>query len=282
MSAYRMRWPSTLPASDRAVRSLAVIALVISTACPGATRADDVLVFAAASLKPALDDILATPEAKAAGRVATSYAASSQLARQIEHGAPAALFISADIDWMDHLDRRELIDRESRSDLIGNTLVLVAPSDSTLAFKIANTAAFVIALGDEGLLAIAEPNSVPAGKYAKAALASLGLWSAVEQRVVAAVNVRAALGFVVRREVPLGIVYGSDAVSEPAVRVVDAFPDETHPAIVYPVAIVRANDSPMARRVLCVLQSDAARASLLRHGFSVPVASPQRRIGPCP
>jgi molybdate transport system substrate-binding protein len=275
MSAYRMRWPSTLPASDRALRTLAVIALGISTACPAVTQADDVLVFAAASLKPALDDILATPEAKAAGRVATSYAASSQLARQIEHGA-------ADIDWMDHLDRRELIDRESRSDLIGNTLVLVAPSDSTLSFKIANTAAFVIALGEEGLLAIAEPNSVPAGKYAKAALASLGLWSAVEQRVVAAVNVRAALGFVVRREVPLGIVYGSDAVSEPAVRVVDAFPDETHPAIVYPVAIVRANDSPMARRVLCVLQSDAARASLLRHGFSVPVASPQRRIGPCP
>ncbi len=228
---------------------------------------DDVLVFAAASLKPVLEDVLATPEARAAGDVTASYAASSQLARQIQHGAPAAIFISADQDWMDDLDGRGEIDRASRVDLIGNTLVLIAPADHAQPIDPLTVADLADALGADGRLAIAEPNSVPAGKYAKAALSALGLWEAIASRTVAAANVRAALAFVVRKEAALGIVYRSDALSEPSVRIVHTFAANTHPAIVYPMAVVTANDSPAARALLDVLRSDLTRSILVRHGF---------------
>ncbi|MFI4970019.1 MAG: molybdate ABC transporter substrate-binding protein [Lysobacterales bacterium] len=236
-------------------------------ALPPFACADDVLVFAAASLKPALDRILASPEVAAIGNVKASYAASSQLARQIESGAPAALFISADQDWMDWLSARHLIVAGTRADLVGNTLVLVAPKDNTTRLAIVPGFDLIGALGNDGRLALAEPNSVPAGKYAKAALTTLGVWSSIESRIVAADNVRAALNFVARGEAPLGIVYRSDAASEPAVRIVATFPDATHAPIVYPAAIVAGHDSPTARALLDRLRSAPEQAILRAYGF---------------
>jgi len=230
-------------------------------------RAAEVVVFAAVSLKPALDAIIATPQGLAIGDIKVSYAASSQLARQIEHDAPAALFISADSEWMDFVEQRGKLIAGTRSDLLGNALVLVAASDSTTRLTITPGFDLVGALGADGRLAIGEPNSVPAGKYAKAALASLGVWSKVEPRIAPAVHVRGALGFVVRHETPLGIVYRSDAVSEKQVRVVDTFPATTHPAIVYPVALLKDHDNETARALLALLHSDAAFAIFTRYGF---------------
>ncbi len=248
-----------------------VVVLVAALAWTGPqARAEDVLVFAAASLKPALDAILATPQAQAIGSIKASYAASSQLARQIEAGAPAALFVSADRDWMDLVEKSGHVVDGSRVDLLGNALVLVAPAGAASAIRLAPGIDLGRALGADGRLAIGEPNSVPAGKYAKAALTSLGQWDAVAARTVSADNVRAALNFVVRREAPLGIVYRSDAVSEPGVQVVDTFPASTHAAIVYPVALLRGHDTAAARATLALLRSPAAATIFKRFGFDVP------------
>jgi molybdate transport system substrate-binding protein len=230
-------------------------------------QAANLLVFAAASLKPALDEIIATPAAKAIGEITVSYAASSQLARQIEHDAPAALFISADPEWMDYVEQRGKLVSGSRSDLLGNGLVLIAPKDSTIRLDIAPGFDLSGALGPEGRLAIGEPNSVPAGKYAKAALSALGVWKSVESRLVPAVHVRAALSFVARGETPLGIVYRSDAVSDEQVRVVDRFPLATHPPIVYPVALLKNGDDDAGHRLLDLLHSAQAGAIFVRFGF---------------
>ena len=233
-------------------------------------HADDLLVFAAASLKPALDEIIATPEAKAIGSVEASYAASSQLAHQIDAGAPAALFISADQDWMDEVQSNNRIVRDTRADLLGNALVLVAPKDSTLKLTIADHFDLAGALGNDGHLALAEPNSVPAGKYAKSALVKLGVWDSVQGRIVSADNVRAALNFVAKSEAPLGVVYRSDAISEPGVRVVDTFPAGSHAPIIYPAAVLSDHDSPAARRLLGALHGPAAQAIFRRYGFDAP------------
>lgn len=230
-------------------------------------RAAEVLIFAAASLKPALDTIIATPEAQAIGDIKASYAASSQLARQIEHGAPAALFISADQDWMDYVATRDLVVPGTRIDLLGNALVLVAPADSPVTLMIGAGFDLAGALGKEGRLAIGEPNSVPAGKYAKSALESLSVWPSIQSRTVAADNVRAALNFVARKEAPLGIVYRSDANSEPSVRIVGTFPASSHAPIVYPAAVLQGNNESDARQVLQLLQSKTGRVVFERYGF---------------
>ena len=237
---------------------------------PHIGHADPLLVFAAASLKPALDKIIATPEIRSLGDIKATYAASSQLARQIEAGAPATLFISADEDWMNYVAKRQQIIVGTRIDLLGNALVLIAPKQSTLQLAIAPGFDLAGALGPNGHLALAEPNSVPAGKYAKAALAKLGVWDKVESRIVAADNVRAALNFVARNEVPLGIVYRSGAVSEPAVRVDATVPADSHAAIVYPAAIVAGHDSPEARRLLDALHAAPEQAICRDHGFDAP------------
>jgi molybdate transport system substrate-binding protein len=237
---------------------------------PFAAQADDILVFAAASLKPSLDKIIASPEVAAIGNVKVSYAASSQLARQIEAGAPAALFISADEDWMNYVAERKLIVADTRSDLLANGLVLIAPKDSTLKLDVAPGFDLAGALGADGRLALAEPNSVPAGKYAKAALTNLGVWDKVSAHVVSAENVRAALNFVARGEAPLGVVYRSDAVSEPSVRVVATFPESSHAPIVYPIALVAAHDSPAAHRLLDRLHAPAEQAIFRAYGFGLP------------
>jgi molybdate transport system substrate-binding protein len=197
--------------------------------------------------------------------VRVSYAASSALARQIENGAPADLFISADLEWMDHLAGRQLIRADSRVNLLGNRLVLIAPAGQPVTMKIAPGFGLAAALGRDRL-ALADPAAVPAGKYARAALTSLGVWDAVAGRIAAAENVRAALRLVSRREAPLGIVYYSDAVADTGVRIVDTFPESAHPAIVYPAALT-STASPAAAKVLEYLQSNEARAVFAAQGF---------------
>jgi molybdate transport system substrate-binding protein len=254
------------------VAALAAIAIA-ATASPGAAQTGDVVVFAAASLKNALDDIAAKWQHDSGKHAVISYGASSALAKQIEAAAPADVFISADLAWMDYLQQRKLIDSKTRVDLLGNTLVLIAPKDSDVVFTIAPGFPLAARLGD-GHLAMAEPNTVPAGKYGKAALEKLGVWSAVEKRVAAAENVRAALLLVARGEAPLGIVYRTDAAAEPAVKIVATFPADTHPPIVYPIALTAASTNPDAATFAIYLSGPEARPLFEKQGFTV-LASPR-------
>ena len=231
-------------------------------------RATEVTVFAAASLKNALDDATKAYEAKSGDKVVISYAASSALAKQIEGGAPADIFFSADLDWMDYLQQKNLIDVGSRKTLLGNTLVLIAPKGSTVSLTIEKGFPLVQALGSDGKLAMADVNAVPAGKYGKAALIYLGVWDAVASRVAQAENVRAALAFVARGETPLGIVYGTDAKAEPAVRVVGTFPEDSHLKIEYPVALL-ASAKPEARKFFDFVVSPTAASAFEAQGFTM-------------
>ncbi len=190
------------------------------------------------------------------------------MAKQIENAAPADLFISADEEWMDYLQQRKLIDTASRIDLLGNRLVLAAPKDSKIETMIAPGFPLAALLGG-GKLPMADPNAVPAGKYGKAALTKLGVWPAVAGQVAAAENVRAALLLVARGEAPLGIVYQTDAAAEPGVRIVAAFPPDTHPPIVYPLALVAGGNNPDAPALAAYLRSAAARALFEAQGFTV-------------
>ncbi|MEO5622230.1 MAG: molybdate ABC transporter substrate-binding protein [Dokdonella sp.] len=244
--------------------------IVLVAMLGGPAFAQNLLVFAAASTKPALDKVFASVDGIAPDDVKVSYAASSQLARQIEAGAPAAVFVSADEGWMNYLDARKLIVAGTRADLLGNALVLIASSASHVKLDLVPGVDLAATLGADGHLALAEPNSVPAGKYAKAALTKLGIWDRVRTRIVAADNVRAALNFVARGEAPLGIVYRSDALSEPSVRIVATFPADTHASIVYPAAIVAGHDSLAARRLLDALHSPAAQIIFREAGFDAP------------
>jgi len=225
-------------------------------------------VFAAASLKTALDRIAAQWRKETGKQATVSYAASSTLAKQIENAAPADLFISADEDWMDYLKHRSLIEPKTRIDLLGNSLVLIAPKDSKIEATIAPGFPLPQLLGD-GRLAMADPNAVPAGKYAKAALAKLGVWQQVETHIAAAENVRAALLLVARGEAPLGIVYKTDAIAEPGVKIVGTFPADTHPPIVYPMALIAGSHNPDAAALAAYLRGPAARAEFEGQGFNV-------------
>lgn len=227
-------------------------------------------VFAAASLKESLDAVGAAWTAQSGQHVVVSYAASSALARQIEQAAPADVFISADTQWMDYLADRHQIDPASRFSLVRNALVLVSLADGGQTRVPLTPAAVAQALGRSGRLALAEPNSVPAGKYAKQSLTALRIWPTVSTRLAPADNVRAALTFVARGEAPLGIVYETDARAEPKVRVVARFPASSHAPIVYPAA--RVNASPPARSAafLNFLRSPRAAEIFLRAGFSKP------------
>lgn len=227
-----------------------------------------VVVFAAASLKTALDRIAKDWEAKSGTKVTLSFAASSAIAKQIESGAPADLFISADLKWMDWAAERKLIDTASRKTLLGNTLVLIAPKDSAVALDIAPGFPLADALGD-GRLAMGEPSSVPAGVYGKAALTHLGVWDQVEAKVAGAENVRVALAYVARGEAPLGIVYATDARSEPAVKVVGTFPADSHPPVVYPAAITANATNPEAKAFLDHLSAPEAVTVFEGEGFTV-------------
>jgi molybdate transport system substrate-binding protein len=222
-------------------------------------------VFAAASLKNALDDVASAYAAAGGPAPRISYAASSVIARQIAEGAPADIFISADADWMDDLARRGLIVAASRRNLLTNHLALVAPATSPIVLPIRRGMPLAAALGD-GRLAIAGPD-VPAGKYAQASLEALGIWESVQQRLARGENVRATLAFVARGEAPLGIVYDTDAKVEPAVRIVGLFPDTSHPPIVYPVALVAASHNPQGPALLKFIEGPRAGAIFRRYGF---------------
>jgi len=229
-----------------------------------AAQAQSTIVFAAASLKNALDDIAALAPVKPT----ISYGASSALAKQIEASAPAQVFISADLDWMDYLERRKLIREGTRRNLLGNKLVLIAPAGSSLKAGIGPGFPLAQLLGD-GRLATADPQSVPAGRYTKAALEKLGVWDSVAGRLAPTADVRAALALVARGEAPLGAVYATDAAVEPKVRVVAAFPDGSHPAIVYPAALTSsAPATGIAADFLALLSSPRARGIFEKYGFT--------------
>jgi molybdate transport system substrate-binding protein len=249
----------------RPMRRLAALLLCLVLA--PLARAGTITVFAAASLREALDAAAKPFEAATGHKVSVSYAASSALARQIEAGAPATLFISADLDWVDYVERRGLAVPGTRTDLLGNDLVLVAPAGSTASVRIAPGFDLGAALGG-GRLALANPDAVPAGKYARAALTKLGAWRGVEARIAPAENVRAALALVSRGEAPLGIVYRTDAMADKGVRVVGAFPAGSHPPIVYPMVQLRDTNAATAQ-LAAHLAAPATRATWERFGFRV-------------
>lgn len=252
----------------RAIRAAAALLLGLLVALPLSATAqpDRLLVFAAASVKNAMDDVATAYEKDHEVDVRVNYAGSSTLARQIEHGAPAAVFISANQDWMDRLEAHDRIDGDSRIDLLANALVLVAPADSDVALTIGPGFFIAEALG-EGYLAVANTAAVPAGIYARQALESLGVWTRLSGRVAQADDVRAALALVARGETQLGVVYASDALADDNVRVVDTFAADRHDPIVYPAATIAGDDNPKARSFLTYLQTDGAGRIFEKWGF---------------
>jgi molybdate transport system substrate-binding protein len=251
-------WTGALPAATAA-------AAADSTSAPADSTT--VLVFAAASLTNVLDDLSQSFTAKTHIPIKSSLAASSVLAKQIEAGAPADVFFSADLDWVDYVDQRHLLKPGSRHDVVGNRLVLIAPADSKVSVRIRPGVDFASALGAEGKLATGDPDSVPVGKYAKAALEKLGSWDKVSARIVRAENVRAALAFVARGEAPLGIVYKTDALAEKKVRIVAEFPTDTHPPITYPIALT-THAGAGAQQFEDFVRSRAAGAIFQKYGFT--------------
>ncbi len=252
--------------STRLLTCLA-LALAFAGASQPLRAQEQIMVFAAASLKNALDD-LDTAFSRATGvKVTASYEASSALARQIEQGAPTDVFISADLRWMDYAAEHKLIKPDTRLNLLGNKLVLIAPKDSKLE-KVAIGQGFDIAkLAGDGRIAVADVKAVPAGLYAKAALEKLGSWTAAAPKLAQAENVRATLAFVARGETPVGIVYETDARIESKVKIIGTFPDDSYPPVTYPVAAT-ATAKSMAARYLDFLRSSTAKAIFERYGFS--------------
>jgi molybdate transport system substrate-binding protein len=270
MAATRRQWLALLICA-----SLGLVATAGSIPAQGMDQGRDTLVFAAASLKNALDEIAAQWQRETGKKVAISYAASNTLIRQIEQGAPADIFISADLDWMDYGQRKNLIKPETRSSLLGNRIVLVAPKDSNVSVHIAP--GFDLAgLLKGGRLAMGNVDAVPAGKYGKAALEKLGAWEGVKDKIAQAESVRAALLFVSRGEAPLGIVYQTDAASDPSVEIVGVFPESSHPPIIYPIALTKDSANADAQAFLSYIRSPAARPAFERQGFTVLARGAQR------
>jgi molybdate transport system substrate-binding protein len=248
-----------------------VALLALGWAQGASAQALGLTVYAAASLKNALDEVDAAYARSRGGvRVVAAYAASSTLARQIEQGAAADVFISADVEWMDYVAQRRLIRADTRANLLTNRLALVAARDSTVRLAMGRGMPIAQALG-AGRLAMAGPD-VPAGRYGQAALTSLGVWAAVKDRTALGENVRAALQFVARGEAPLGIVYDTDAMAEPAVRIVGLFPQASHPQILYPAAVTATSRNPAAGPYVRFLAGPQATAIFRAYGFSRPAA----------
>jgi len=246
--------------------ALLAAALIVGCAARPAAAAD-VLVFAAASLKNALDDAIADYAKRTGVKVEASYAASGPLAKQIESGAPADLFISADLDWMDEVAKQDMIRPESRTDLLGNRLVLVTAKDNPVAITLGPEADLLGALKG-GRLAMGDPQSVPAGKYGQQALEKLGLWAGIEPHLARAESVRAALALVSRSEAPLGIVYATDAAADTGVRIAADFPASSYPPIIYPAALIKASTNAGAKPFLEYLESPAAAPFFTHQGFT--------------
>lgn len=255
----------------RAILGMAMAAAIglVSGSGPAKAQPRDLVIFAAASLKNALDDATAA-WVKETGKPAPkiSYAASSALAKQLEAGAPADLFLSADLDWMDYAAAKGLIRPDTRVTLLANRIALIAPSDSTATIAMGVGLDLAAALGP-GRLAMANVESVPAGKYGKAALEKLGAWDNVKDKVAQADNVRAALLLVSRGEAPLGIVYTTDAAADPKVKILATFPPDSHPPILYPVAVTKDSTHPDAVAFLTYLRSSGPKAAFEKQGFTV-------------
>jgi molybdate transport system substrate-binding protein len=253
---------------SRILLTLGLLCLTIVASLPAvAAEQPQILVFAAASLSEAVQEVSASYEKSARVKIKSSFDASSVLARQIEAGAYADVFFSADAAWMDYLQSRKLIMPGSRKNLLGNSLVLIAPAQSEIQVKIAPHFRLAAALGD-GRLATGDPDSVPAGRYARAALTTLGVWDEIAPRLARAENVRVALLYVARGETPLGIVYATDARADKGVRVVDTFPEDTHEPIVYPIALTKSAKSEATGFVAC-LTGPQGHDIFVKHGFTV-------------
>ena len=234
---------------------------------PALAQDKSLTVFAAASMKNALDDIDAAYTAKTGVKVVASYGASSMLARQIEQGAPADVFVSADTDWMDYAISKKNINAPSRVNLLGNSIVLIAPKDSKIDRVTIGQGFDLAKLAGDGKIATGDVKAVPVGKYAKAALEKLGAWTAAEPKFAMAESVRAALALVARGEAVLGIVYSTDAKVEPGVKIVGTFPADSHPPIIYPVAATTTAKTEAAD-YLAFLRSSAAKTILEKYGFT--------------
>jgi molybdate transport system substrate-binding protein len=248
----------------------AFAATIVIAAAPLAAQAQDksITVFAAASMKNALDDVDATFIKQSGIKVVASYDASSALMKQIEGGAPADVFVSADLKWMDYGAQKKLIKDDTRVNLLGNTLVLIASKDSKIDHVTIAPGFDLAKLAGDGRIATGDVKAVPVGLYAQAALEKLGVWSSVEPKMAMTANVRAALVLVARGEAPLGIVYSTDVKVEPGVKVVGVFPEESHDPIVYPVAAT-TGAKPEATAYLAFLRSQAAKTIFESYGFAV-------------
>ncbi len=264
MTLTRRNWLQRIATAATAL----MIAAGAFTLPNAASAAEKVTVFAAASLKNALDAANAAWAKESGGEAVASYAASSALAKQVEEGAPADLFISADLAWMDYLAEKKLIKDDTRVNLLGNRLVLVAPKDKAETVEIREGMDLAGLIGDNRI-AMGEVKSVPAGKYGKAALEKLGLWSSVEGKVAGADSVRAALALVSRGEAPYGIVYQTDAAADKNVAIAGTFPEDSHPPIIYPVAILSESTSADAAAYLEFLKSDKAATFFTEQGFTI-------------
>ncbi|HPF26248.1 MAG TPA: molybdate ABC transporter substrate-binding protein [Steroidobacteraceae bacterium] len=246
---------------------VAFVGLVAAWPAIAADRPASITVYAAASLVDALQEVAADFTRATGIEVRSSFASSALLARQIEAGAGADLYLSADRQWMDYLHTRGVLQSDTRVDLLGNRLVLIAPADTRSAVDLSQPRTLERALGSSRL-ALGDPETVPAGRYARAALQSLGLWRSVSSRIAYADNVRSALAFVARGEAALGIVYATDARVEPRVRIVAEFAADSYPPVTYPVALTRSA-APAAARLLLYLRQDAAAKVFRRYGFEV-------------
>ena len=244
----------------------AFVILAGSAVAPAAAQDKTLTVFAAASMKNALDDIDAAYTAKTGVKIVASYAASSALAKQIEQGAPADVFVSADTDWMDYAVSKKSINEPTRVNLLGNSIVLIAPKDSKIENVVIAQGFDLAKLAGDGRIVTGDVKAVPVGKYAKASLEKLGAWTAAEPKFAMTENVRAALTLVSRGEAVLGIVYATDAKVEPGVKVVGTFPADSHPAIIYPVAAT-TTAKPETSDYLAFLRSTTAKTVLEKYGF---------------
>jgi len=251
------------------IRFFASALIILTMGAATATYPQDkpITVFAAASLKNALDDVDAAFTKQTGVKVITSYDASSALMKQIEAGAPADAFLSADLKWMDYGVEKKVIHESTRLNLLGNVLVLIAAKDSKIDHVDIKPGFDLAKLAGDGRIATGDVKAVPVGLYAKAAMEKLGVWASVEPKMAMAVNVRAALAYVARGEAPLGIVYATDAKIEPAVKVIGVFPDNAHDPIIYPVALT-ATAKPDAAQYLPFLRSQTAKSVFERYGFN--------------
>lgn len=250
-------------------RFLAAVAVTVLAAA-GSARADEVTVFAAASATNAMNEVGDMFKAATGHTIRPSYASSSTLAKQIEQGAPANVFLSADLQWADYLSQRKLIITDSRVNLLGNVLVLVAASDSPMkSVGTVDKTTDLPGLLGQGRLSTGDPDHVPVGIYARKALQSMGQWTAIEPRLARAESVRAALALVERGEAPLGIVYATDAAISKKVKVVGTFDERLHDPVVYPVALVTGHDTDAAKQLMAFLQTPAAKGVFAKYGFKL-------------